>query len=176
MPLYLRHGQCLANAEHRLAGQEDDSALTPLGEQQPADAAQDAAKRGLSISRIICSPLKRTHRSAELFAQAYGFTGQIETDPRIIERAMGVVSGMSYDQAPTGDWSDLQGVEPFQAVQARVLDFWREHRNEDGLLVVGRDAAQKVLEATRRGLALADSPSLPSFPQDRVIEIDLTWL
>ena len=177
MAHYLRHGQCKANAEHVFAGQEDDSDLTDLGERQPLDAAEDAARRNIQITRIICSPLIRTRRTAEIFAGAIGFDlSDIDEDPRLLERKMGVVSGMKYANAPEGDWSALPGVEPLDEVRERVLGFWKEHSDDRGLLVVGHDGAQKVLEAMRQGVSLENLPALPSFPQDCLVEVNVSWL
>ncbi len=174
MAYYLRHGQCLANAQHIFAGQEDDSELTPLGEQQPLQAAKDAQGRGLRIARIICSPLRRARHTAQLFAEAFGLDpAVVQIDSRLLERKMGVVSGKPYNEAPEGDWSKLPGVEPLGEVCERVLSFWREHKDDADLLVVGHDGAQKVLEALRQQLPLENLPALPSFPQDKVVEVEL---
>lgn len=177
MPYYLRHGQCEANAKKVFAGQEDDSDLTELGERQPVDAAKDAKRRGLRITRIICSPLIRTTRTAEIFADEYGLgQGDIQQDPRLLERKMGVISGTPVAEAPAGDWSHLPGVEPLAEVEERAVSFWEEHRDDPELLVVGHDGTQKVPAAKAQGIPLEELYKLPSFPQDQVVEVDLSWL
>lgn len=69
MTLYfLRHGQSLANIQGNFAGQRDNSPLTELGIQQAKDAGKMWNEKGISLDKIISSPLIRARKTAEIFA------------------------------------------------------------------------------------------------------------
>lgn len=63
---FVRHGQCLANAQGRVAGQLD-SPLTPLGHTQAEGAAVQLAGRK-DLTAVITSDLQRAHSTARIVA------------------------------------------------------------------------------------------------------------
>lgn len=81
----LRHGQSHFNvhfARTRIDPGIEDPALTDLGRRQ-AEAAADAF-RGLTVSRLVASPYRRTLETAAVLAEALGLP--VEIDPLIRER------------------------------------------------------------------------------------------
>ncbi|MBR6327392.1 MAG: histidine phosphatase family protein, partial [Alphaproteobacteria bacterium] len=67
--LYLiRHGQTVANVEHKISGQIETD-LTPFGRDQILQTAQNLKSIGVSLDLILCSPLKRTKDSAQIIAE-----------------------------------------------------------------------------------------------------------
>ena len=89
--IFLRHGESVANAGGFLAGW-DDVPLTPLGEQQAAEAGRSLA--GMPIERVVTSDLCRALRTAEIALHARGGTAPRPiVDPRFRERHLGQWSG-----------------------------------------------------------------------------------
>ena len=76
--LVVRHGQSVWNAEGRWQGRADPP-LTPLGEQQAADAALHVGP----IDEVWSSDLQRAHRTAEIVAAHLGLA--VRVDPRLAE-------------------------------------------------------------------------------------------
>ena len=93
LTLYLcRHGDTAWSAERRLAGRSD----IPLIAQGEQNARLLGARlAGLSLSRVLVSPLGRARRTAELagFAPA-------PTDPRLLEMDFGSYDGRTVAEIP----------------------------------------------------------------------------
>lgn len=91
MYIYLmRHGETDWNVKRRMQGQSD----IPLNERGLAQAR--AAAQGLKdvpFDRILCSPLIRTHQTAQAVAEGRGLA--IEEEPRLIEMGFGDLEGLS---------------------------------------------------------------------------------
>jgi 2,3-bisphosphoglycerate-dependent phosphoglycerate mutase len=73
-------------------GQEPEAALTEVGNGQSLRLSEFLA--GLGIARIVSSPLRRAVDSARPLAETLGL--EIEVDPRLAERQLGLVEN--------GDW------------------------------------------------------------------------
>ncbi len=65
---FVRHGQCVANAEGVLAGRQD-SPLTELGIEQAREEAVKIRNSGLSFDMIVSSPLSRAYDTARIIAE-----------------------------------------------------------------------------------------------------------
>lgn len=93
LQVYLvRHGETQWNAERRIQGQSD-SPLTAKGEQQAMQVG--ARVRSYGITHVIASDLGRTHRTAEIIADACGCG--ITLDSRLRELNMGVLEQRHLD-------------------------------------------------------------------------------
>ncbi|QPG26645.1 2,3-diphosphoglycerate-dependent phosphoglycerate mutase GpmB [Pantoea sp. SM3640] len=93
LQVYLvRHGETVWNAERRIQGQSD-SPLTEKGEQQAYQVGERV--KHLGITHVIASDLGRTHRTAEIIADACGCT--VTLDPRLRELNMGVLEKRPLD-------------------------------------------------------------------------------
>lgn len=88
--LLLRHGQTTWNAERRWQGWAD-APLSPLGEQQAADAA--AHLIGFGFTRVAASDLGRAQRTGALLAAALGIDDDVVVDAGLKERDVGPFSG-----------------------------------------------------------------------------------
>jgi broad specificity phosphatase PhoE len=97
--LFARHGNTFeAHETPRIVGAHEDLALTQKGEEQ-AQAAGDAIKdAGISLKAIVCGPLIRTRRFAEIIAERTGFTGSVQIDERLRELDFGAWSGLTDDE------------------------------------------------------------------------------
>jgi len=88
--LLIRHGQSEGNAQGVLQGRLDFG-LSELGRiQAVATAERLAAER---FDRLVSSPLRRAHETAETLAAATGLA--VEPEPGLMEYDLGEVSGLS---------------------------------------------------------------------------------
>lgn len=99
--LLVRH----AEAVHE-RGTLDDAArwLSEHGRMQARDVASQVHARGLAPARIVTSPRVRAVQTAELFAAALGFAGEVEALPSLsytvpAERAADELEALSATQA-----------------------------------------------------------------------------
>lgn len=91
----IRHGRTRWNAERRLQGRAD----LPLDEEGHRQArAAAAALSGGPWSRIVCSPLLRARRTAEIVAAELGLPAPA-LDPLLLERDYGEAEGVPVDEA-----------------------------------------------------------------------------
>ena len=88
----VRHGQSTWNALGRWQGQADPP-LSPLGEEQAAEAAERLEATGVAVTGVVTSDLVRARRTGEIVAAALGL-GPVDVRPDLRE----------YD---VGDWSGL---------------------------------------------------------------------
>ena len=130
----IRHAQSLANVERRYQGQSLDTELSEFGVQQAQALAGQLRSR--SLSKVVTSPLKRAHQTAEIIATALGIP--LEIDPLLIETNHGEWEGQKFTDLET-NYPDLwklwqtypsrmvfPGGEAFADVAARVLSWWKK--------------------------------------------------
>uniref|UniRef100_A0A7S1WI57 Phosphoglycerate mutase n=1 Tax=Alexandrium catenella TaxID=2925 RepID=A0A7S1WI57_ALECA len=72
-----------------------DTELAPQGVEQARAAAQLLGDRGLRVTRIFTSDLKRAQRTAEIYAEVLGC--EVVVDPRLREPSLGKFEGMTKD-------------------------------------------------------------------------------
>ena len=126
----VRHGESEWNVLRLTQGQTTHPALTDLGREQAAAAAdtiaQDLARRGLSAARLVTSDLVRAVATARIVGDRLGLVP--EPDPRLREQHLGELEGRCYEdswaQAELHDWSDpeltVAGGESVAQVRRRV--------------------------------------------------------
>jgi probable phosphoglycerate mutase len=115
--LYLaRHGETIANVEHRFQGRID-TPLTVLGRQQAQMVASILAEslKGRPAPRFVSSPLPRARTTIELILQALGLPPVYATDPRLMEINLGTWDGLTDDEA--------RALDP-QMWEKRIHDKW----------------------------------------------------
>lgn len=134
--LLLRHGETVGESSIRLHG-ASDVALSPVGELQAQRAA--AALAELRLRRIVCSPLQRARRTAEIVRAAQSEPPQLEVVADLREVNFGAWEGWTYAEAELRDpgnfqrWRsegpsfDYPGGEPRSSFRARVLAAARLH-------------------------------------------------
>jgi broad specificity phosphatase PhoE len=115
--LYLaRHGETVANGEHRFQGRID----TPLTERGRAQALMLAAILSQNLPaepkpRFISSPLPRARTTMEIILAKLGLPPVYDTDPRLMEINLGSWDGLTDDEA--------RALDP-KMWDARIHDKW----------------------------------------------------
>ena len=89
-----RHGETSWNTEFRLQGQED-SPLTPRGEQQSAALAERF--REIAVDVLYASDLGRARQTAGFVERALGIEARVE--PLLRERHLGIFQGLTRREA-----------------------------------------------------------------------------
>jgi probable phosphoglycerate mutase len=168
--LIVRHGQTVWNVEHRLPGQLAGVALNDNGRQQATRLAESL--KVIPISAIVSSPLERAYHTAEYLAE--GRNLEIYTEPDLMDTNVGGWAGRVIDEVSKSDpnWKEYvknptvapEGVEPFPAVQQRVVaavERWlsREDIGAYPVFVAHADVI-KVLLAHYMGMDVARAGTL----------------
>lgn len=159
--MVVRHGEAETNHAGRV--NHDDSipaALTEAGEAAVRETAQKLKDKG--ITKIICSPLKRTQQTATLIAEAVGIApGDIVLEERIREINFGVFNGKTVDEYHAFFETSKhlieerpEGGESWHDVKRRVGEFLYEieekHENER-ILIVTHDSPAFMLSCAAAG-------------------------
>jgi probable phosphoglycerate mutase len=150
--LVVRHGQSVWNAEGRWQGRADP-ALTPLGEQQAADAARHVGP----IDEVWASNLRRAHRTAEIIAATLGL--EVRVDERLAERDAGEWQGLTRDEieAAWPGWLAEHrrppGFEPDEIVAERGIAVLEDLARRSGRLLVVSHSG--VIRAVERALEVS---------------------
>ena len=104
MKLYLvRHGQTDWNNERRMQGHKNIP-MNEVGIQQINDLADRIKKEDIRFDRLICSPLDRAKKSAEIIKDKTGYKNDIIIDEDFIERSNGLLEGEVW--TPELDFDD----------------------------------------------------------------------
>ena len=112
--VFIRHGESEANASRILSGW-NDVPLTPLGVTQARRAGRLLAEHTPGPLHVVSSDLQRAHRTGIFALQAWSDAlgtpaPEIVLEPRLRERNMGVLQGVSIDAARRdGRMSQLLG-------------------------------------------------------------------
>lgn len=176
----IRHGQTEFNVQGRMQGQRD-SPLTALGEEQARRMGRCLKTFVDDPARwsVICSPLGRTRRTAEIVCETLGLGCEIELEPRLAEVHVGEWEGLTRAEISARepgrldqrDWIfTAPGGETFEVMAARLAAWLAEVDEADGRrrIVVSHGVAGRLLRnlyggGDRASVWLADSP-----PQDAV--------
>ncbi|HEX2850013.1 MAG TPA: histidine phosphatase family protein [Acidimicrobiales bacterium] len=165
--LLLRHGETTWNAERRWQGWAD-TPLSDLGHRQALDAVEHLAHAGLT--RAVSSDLQRARRTAETIAAGLGL-GEVETDPALRERHVGLFEGHTIEEI-LATWPEcfdddgrLHSVpegEDAGAILARALPALRAiaaRHDGETVLVVSHGGVIRTIE---RHLGVDPGPSTPN--------------
>jgi len=94
-----RHGNTFGPGDKVVwVGAKEDYPLVEKGEEQAEALGQALHDAEIPLSRIICGPLIRTRRAAEIVASLIGFRGTVEIDERLKEIDYGSWGGKSCDE------------------------------------------------------------------------------
>ena len=97
--IYVRHGETDWNSEKKLQGSTD----IPLNGQGILQAEEtERLLAGEKFDRIVCSPLERAKRTAEIINRKRGVP--LIVDERIRERGFGDLEGKPYSQEDFNLW------------------------------------------------------------------------
>jgi broad specificity phosphatase PhoE len=181
--LYLsRHGQTVANEQHRFSGKRD-TPLTPLGLTQAA-AIGHILEREVGLRpalNFVCSPLARAQSTMKIVRRELGLPEEgFTTDPRIQEIDLGEWDQLTDDEARARDptmfaargndkWHvRVPGGENYAEVAARVSD-WIGGLAAD-TFAVSHGACTRILRGLLLGLSWQDMSGLDE-PQGVVFRI-----
>jgi broad specificity phosphatase PhoE len=142
---FVRHGQCQANVERRIAG-HNDSPLTDTGRAQ-ADACA-ALLLDKQIDLILTSPLMRAKDTAERIAKKMGYRGEIRVEPLIIERDFGSINNelkeIGFPLLDAGKVPDAESLEQMADRTTKALEVLKTLPGRY-ILVVGHGGAERML-------------------------------
>ena len=163
MKIYvIRHGQTDWNVAGKCQGRTDIE-LNETGIEQAKQAKEQL--KNYNIDQIICSPLKRTRKTAEVIKENTNCS--IITDERIIERECGTIEGTTRKE-----WNDIvkndisiinnynlnyneHNIEPIQDVCKRVwnlLDEIKEKYKDRNVLIVTHGGTCRAINAYFNGI------------------------
>lgn len=96
---FLRHGESVGNANGRIQGcaKLGDFPLTDNGMEQARRLLARWKREGRLFDRVIASPLLRASQTADIIAG--GLNLPLELDPTWMERDVGLISGLSREEA-----------------------------------------------------------------------------
>ena len=123
--ILVRHGESLGNRERIFAVRPSELPLTELGYCQAREVAQEIAAR-FRPEVVVASPYLRASETARVIGEILKL--QVEIEPHLYERDVGVFQGQAYDSiydAPDYDaarpwlWKPKDG-ESYLDVKARV--------------------------------------------------------
>lgn len=166
---FLRHGQTVWNAEHRVQGRME-SDLTELGRRHAAQQAEIM----MPILRdhrppVLVSPLRRAQQTAAIALGDY----KITTEPRLAEAHAGLFQGKTLDEIAV-QYPEIRAANPlaldlfcaapecegFDAFHARTADLLAAL--EAPTVLVGHGLWGQVLRGIICGLKRADMAALPN--------------
>lgn len=134
--ILVRHGQSVADIVGRHEGRADFE-LTELGEKQAKIAANYLATY-YGIDYIICSPLKRAKRTAEIIGQKFLQIPLVVKE--LMEMDNGKLAGLTFEEAnekyPLTEDSNriyrpIPGGESIIDFRMRIEKFWHKFRDEN---------------------------------------------
>lgn len=166
MIYFIRHGECVANAENVFAGQRNDSPLTEKGRAQARETGQRILEQGLAVQQIVSSPLSRTKDTAEIIADIIGFDKKkIQLDQRLVEYDMGSLTGTSRQELTSAQLIAPPDAEDVIDFQRRVMSAMKELAQLPGnTLLVSHAGVGRVIEGTRLGKDPKEFYDLPAYP------------
>jgi probable phosphoglycerate mutase len=127
---FMRHGQTDYNKEHRCMGSLDIP-LNSIGEQQARDALETL--KGLTIDRLVSSPLQRAYTTAKIVADHYALP--LESSVSLVEANWGEMEGQTKtDGTLFTQWREglvFNGGESFENVKHRAAATLSEILSDD---------------------------------------------
>lgn len=141
----IRHGQTVLNASGLIRGRLDEP-LDETGQRQAE--ALGRLFQGVTIARVIASPLQRAIRTGAPIAAAAGI--EVEIDPGLNDRDYGEWAGRPRVEVEHrfGSVNAAPGVEPWETLTARVLPAFEAivaDMDQRPIVIVGHDAVNRAL-------------------------------
>ena len=143
--IVVRHGECQANLEHRLAGSKNDSPLTEKGIDQARETGQALLDSRIKPDRIISSPLSRALDTARVIAKELNFDGEIQIDDRIIERDFGGATDRPITDSLFSETTDM---ETPSHLHDRLRDFFQslDNSSDENMLIVTHAGVSHMID------------------------------
>ena len=149
---FVRHGECQANVERRIAGSRNDSPLTAKGLEQADATGELLADKQVDL--VITSNLARARDTALRIATKIGYEGEIRTEPLLAERDFGSISNELADIGfPLLDAGKVPDAETFEQLAERmqqVIDLLKTLPARY-ILVVGHSGTELMIRTLYEG-------------------------
>lgn len=151
MIYFVRHGLSEANLKKVFAGQRDNSLLVEEGRQQAKETAKKIKEEGIKIHKIISSPSKRAHETAQIIAKELGFEiSDITIDHRINEYDMGTLSGTPWGVISSKILVNAKEAEDPKAFRDRVYACVKELAQlSENILLVSHAGVGRMLHTIK---------------------------
>ncbi len=171
---FVRHGESQANVDRLFVGPRFPSPLTAKGREQARLAGEHIKAEGLTIDRIISSPIERAKDTAAIIAQTIGFNpAAIQYDARLAEYDMGILDSHPLAGVTPQQLVSAPNAEDPLAFQRRVVDCIREIQSLPGTtLVVSHAGVGRIIQATRQGSNPRDFYGIPGYPNAQVVKLE----
>jgi len=143
---YVRHGTSEFNLERRFGG-TTDTPLAPKGYEEARLAAETAV--GLTIDRIVSSPLSRCRATAEIIAERIGYPAEhLVFADVLLERCFGPLEGSPLRPEP--EIEQVRGIETQGELldRARRAHTWLSSIDARHVLVCGHGVFGRALRST----------------------------
>lgn len=176
MIYFVRHGLSEANVKRVFAGQKDDSLLVEEGRQQAKETAKKIKEEGIKIHKIVSSPSKRAHETAQIIAKELGFeTSDIVIDERIIEYDMGSISGTPWGVISSKILIGARNAEDPKNFHKRVHSCVKElSQLPENILLVSHGGVGRMLETIKENREIELFYDIPIYPNASITKID--WI
>lgn len=169
---FVRHGQSEANVKGVFAGQKDNSKLTETGKEQAKKIAVDLLTKKLNITRIVSSPLARTHETAEIIVKEAGLKLEIEVDKRILEYDMGSLTSTPIRKVTSKELTSAENAENPIIFMARVHNLLNELSNsEDNVLIISHAGVGRIIDAKKNNIDPFSFYDLDPYPNAEIIRL-----
>ncbi len=130
---FIRHGQSVANREHRIQGRSE-SPLSPEGRRQAKESAHWLAALQ-SINGLYSSPLARSLETATLIGKTLG--QKVQVDQLLIELDTGIFSNLTAEEAmlrypvewtrfQSYSWEGVPQAESIKSLAQRATAYWQK--------------------------------------------------
>lgn len=153
MIYFIRHGESESNRDKIFAGRRADVELTETGRQQAKDAGLQILKLGLTIERIISSPLKRTVETTRIIAQEINFPFEkVIFDEKLAEYDLGANTGKPIYEITALEIATAEEAEVPSLFLQRIkeaLDTYTEM--EGNTLIVSHGGVSRMIECYKNG-------------------------
>lgn len=175
----MRHGETDHNVARRIQGPLIDDSLNERGRQQAERLAarfEDERRKGVQLSAVYASPLKRAFETAEALARGAG-VAQVTRLPEMIEFSWGIYLGREekdilpdmhaiHEQWEAGnmDHAPPEGESPQRAwnrARPAIERIFDKHRHDD-VAIVAHGRINKIVLAA---LVARDLTRMEQFPQ-----------
>lgn len=153
---FARHGQTIWNVENKICG-ATDIALTDKGFEQARELGELILAENIHIDEIVCSPLVRAAKTAEMVAQVTKIPLRVE--PRLIEQNFGKWEGTPRNgedfKVDKGNFiNSYEGGESMLKLCHRIYGLLDDIKKEEGkvYLLVAHNGISRAIESYFRDM------------------------
>lgn len=156
MLYFVRHGQTNWNVEGRVQG-TSDTELNEVGMAQAEKLAQEL--KDVDIDLIICSPLKRARKTAEIINRSKNC--EIIVDKNFIERDFGEFEGRTREEYPMADFWNYKANYKYEKAECmsdffnriyKALDEIKEKYLDKNVLIVSHGGVSRPVKCYFNGI------------------------